>query len=105
MIGQSVLSSTIFPLGRTKNFTMILNIDYTPNPKYGALNDPSLGDILRVCSDQGRKTKDTIKIVYHIDIGIGILSSFGYRPRIAKDIKIQCPISSSVLGKVTGNGG
>jgi hypothetical protein len=100
-IGRSISKNVNFAQGETTSISAILQIEYTPNPKYGALNDPSLGEVLRICSSQGRKSKETMKIVNYIDIDIGILSTFGYKPRIVRDLNIQCPISSVALEQLS----
>jgi hypothetical protein len=102
-IGQSISKNVNFPKRETTALSVILEIEYTPNPEYGLLNDPSLGEVLRICSDNGRKLKDTMKIVNYIDIEIGILSIFGYRPRITRDVDIKCPISSAALQKLSNH--
>ena len=103
-IGQSISKNVNFAQGETTSLNAILQIEYTPNPKYGALNDPSLGEVLRICSSQGRKSNETMKIVNYIDIDIGLLSTFGYKPRIVKDFNIRCPISSAVLEQLSLEG-
>jgi hypothetical protein len=92
-IGTGVHPKVVFPAGKTKELIMPLKIAYSPNPKFGAVNDPALNEIIQLCvsSDPKIDTDRRTVIYYEATNTIKSLSWIGFSPVLKNEAKIRCP--------------
>ncbi|KAJ3253832.1 hypothetical protein HK103_007693 [Boothiomyces macroporosus] len=90
-IGHGIYSQqqTFLP-GVNSTFHIPLRVEYSPNPEYGALNDPALNEILQLCQTERIPTRHTT-IHYEAYNDISLLKMFGLTPNLRGEISINCP--------------
>jgi hypothetical protein len=94
LVGTAKVENVRFSGNSNKIFFAKLNVDFIPDPDLGMLNDPAIGEILRVCSPEGKKNKAMMKIIYQVDVKIGIFTRFGFTPKILNEASVTCPLGS-----------
>ncbi|KAJ3023900.1 UNVERIFIED_CONTAM: hypothetical protein HDU68_008408 [Siphonaria sp. JEL0065] len=106
-IGTSYYGNIIFPSKSWVNYTMIFQLDYTPDPQVGILADPTILEIANACGITSTNGKGrTMKIHYDAASTISSLKAIGFTPDLVGDLSILCPFSpdqfNAVVRKVQG---
>jgi hypothetical protein len=93
LVGEAKVEQIEFFAYRRKKFFADLYVDFDSGP-FGVVSNPILGEILRVCTPEAIARNDTLKIVYIVDVKIGILQKLGFSPKIVDIIPIGCPVGA-----------
>ena len=102
-IGGAVKSNLNFPSKQSKEIEFLFYVDFAPDPAYGAMNDPAVGDIARICSEKGKSTNQTVRIIYYIDVEIGLLTRIGLTPTIVNTRNLGCPLPKVLINDILKN--
>ncbi|KAJ3252534.1 hypothetical protein HDU77_005081 [Chytriomyces hyalinus] len=97
-------SSLFFPSKTWLNYTMLFTLRYSPDPKLGLLEDPTVLELADVCGITSRYTPRgrPMRIHYEALSTIPALRVFKYAPSISNDIQIICPFSQAQIDGVIG---
>jgi hypothetical protein len=78
------------PRDKNVSFTMPLQISYEPYAG-GAVNDPSLNEMVQLCIMADSKSDRRTVIYYEATNDISAVKWLGYNPVISGEIRIRCP--------------
>ncbi|TPX64498.1 hypothetical protein CcCBS67573_g08397 [Chytriomyces confervae] len=97
-------SSLFFPSKTWLNYTMLFTLRYSPDPKVGLLEDPTVLELADVCGITSRYSPRgrPMRIHYEALSTIPALRVFRYAPSISNDIQIICPFSQAQIDGVIG---
>ncbi|KAJ3234598.1 hypothetical protein HDU81_001326 [Chytriomyces hyalinus] len=97
-------SSLFFPAKTWLNYTMLFTLRYSPDPKVGLLEDPTVLELADVCGITSRYNPRgrPMRIHYEALSTIPALRVFKYAPSISNDIQIICPFSQAQIDGVIG---
>ncbi|KAJ3077057.1 hypothetical protein HDU98_009458 [Podochytrium sp. JEL0797] len=106
-IGTATYGSILFPAQQWTNYTMIFQLNYTPDPNVGLLKDPTIMEMASACGITSRGgAMRTMRIQYSAASSIGALKSLGFTPTLDGDLGISCPFTTdqieAVIHKVQG---
>ncbi|KAI9343601.1 hypothetical protein BDR26DRAFT_1006305 [Obelidium mucronatum] len=100
-IGTSTYGQIVFPSKQWVNYTMIFQLDYTPDAQVGILADPTIQEIANACGITARNGKSrSMKIHYTAASTISSLKAIGFTPELSGDLGIVCPFSQSQITAV-----
>ncbi|KAJ3127257.1 hypothetical protein HK100_009852 [Physocladia obscura] len=101
-IGTAEQGSIYFPSNAWVNYTMIFNLNFTPDPYVGLLKDPAVEEIADACGITSRykPAGRPMKIHYDATSTVSVLKPLGYAPSISNDISISCPVTSDQIDSV-----
>ncbi|KAJ3061589.1 hypothetical protein HDU98_002477 [Podochytrium sp. JEL0797] len=101
VVGTGYHGSIIFPAKSTINYTMQFQLDYSPDPLVGLINDPTIKEIASACGITSRLNETRrMHIHYTATSVIGALKPFGFSPQLSNDLFISCPFSPSQISAV-----
>ncbi|KAJ3229964.1 hypothetical protein HDU78_008713 [Chytriomyces hyalinus] len=101
-IGTGLVQGIKFPSKTWVNYTMVFNLNYTPDPYVGLLNDPTVQEIADACGITSRYHPPgrPMKIHYEAATTISLLKPLGYVPGVSNDIMIACPIQVDQIDRI-----
>ncbi|KAI8615539.1 hypothetical protein BC830DRAFT_1218469 [Chytriomyces sp. MP71] len=101
VVGTSSHGQIVFPAKSSVNYTMIFLLNFTPDPKLGLLQDPTILEIASACGITDRKNR-TRPMAIHYDAAstIGALKPLGFVPQLSSDLHINCPFSKAQIDSV-----
>jgi hypothetical protein len=90
-----------FPSYSTSSFNLTLNINFSPDKKYGIGFDPTVGEFLRVCNPDAIEREEKMTILYKAYVDVAILQKLGLPPlRKVESKKIGCPVGKTYAAEL-----